>query len=326
MKKKILLTFDYEIFFGVNSGTPDKCLLEPTAKLLTIFRKHNIKGTFFVDVLYYIKLLENDATACDALKIKDQLKAIVAQGSRIELHLHPHWIDAVLFENKFHFSSYDHYRLDQLKTDKIQALFQEGKKVLEDIASEVVSGYKVSAFRAGGFCVQPFSNIKKSFLDANITIDSSIAPEYFINSKHHRLDFRGAPKLSLYQFTDDPLKVEHDGLFYEIPITTYRRDIRSKVMCKLMTFFYRKEFEPLGDGSGMPVITSGNNKYSLLSLEGSMYPDEILRQINKIKSPFITVIAHPKSLSNISFKNIECLISHSHNFLLFDDLIKLQRA
>ncbi len=54
----IFLTYDYELFFGEESGSVDKCMIEPTNELLKIAKEFNIKMTFFVDIGYLIKLKE----------------------------------------------------------------------------------------------------------------------------------------------------------------------------------------------------------------------------------------------------------------------------
>ena len=53
---KILLTFDYELFFGTSTGTPYKCMIKPTNELIKIAERHNIRYSFFIDCGYIIKL------------------------------------------------------------------------------------------------------------------------------------------------------------------------------------------------------------------------------------------------------------------------------
>ena len=45
----IYFTFDYELFFGSNSGTIENCIVKPTNELIKIANKYNVKFTFFVD-------------------------------------------------------------------------------------------------------------------------------------------------------------------------------------------------------------------------------------------------------------------------------------
>ena len=54
----IFVTFDYELFFGVQTGTAENCLLDPTNRLIQMAEKYQARFTFFVDVLYLMKLKE----------------------------------------------------------------------------------------------------------------------------------------------------------------------------------------------------------------------------------------------------------------------------
>ena len=92
--KKVILSFDYELFFGERSGTVDNSIIRPTELLLNKLDKINGKATFFVDYLMIKYLEAQPKTTKEARKITTQLQEIVQQGHRIELHIHPHWIDA----------------------------------------------------------------------------------------------------------------------------------------------------------------------------------------------------------------------------------------
>ena len=56
MKKEVLLTFDYELFLGSNSGTVENCLIKPTNKIIPILEKYNLKSIFFIDLTYLCRL------------------------------------------------------------------------------------------------------------------------------------------------------------------------------------------------------------------------------------------------------------------------------
>ena len=58
MKKKILLTFDYELFLGAKSGSVDNCLIVPTDMLLDVMERHQTKAIFFVDTTYIMRMCE----------------------------------------------------------------------------------------------------------------------------------------------------------------------------------------------------------------------------------------------------------------------------
>ena len=114
-RKKIILSFDYELFFGYKSGTVRKSLIEPTNLLLDGMDKYGFKGNFFVDwqMLKYLKLQSTERTISDYNLIVSQLKDIVRRGHRIELHIHPHWVNAKYNnDGTWDFSDYSHYSLN----------------------------------------------------------------------------------------------------------------------------------------------------------------------------------------------------------------------
>ena len=57
-------------------------------------------------------------------------------------------------------SDTNRYKLSDFEEEEIGVIFKKYKAILEEI-----TGKKTSIYRAGGWCLQPFSKIKKAFLD-----------------------------------------------------------------------------------------------------------------------------------------------------------------
>ena len=98
----ILLTFDYELFL-YKSGTVENCLIKPTDLLIEYFNKFNIKATFFVDILFYNLISKRPDFSEQALLIKNQLQRLLKDGHRLELHLHPQWLNSKYEDNEWIF-------------------------------------------------------------------------------------------------------------------------------------------------------------------------------------------------------------------------------
>ena len=324
--KSILLTFDYELFFG-KSGTLKKCILEPTDKLLSVFSDKNIRSTFFIDILYYLRLKDNKATYNESLLVKEQIIKIVGQGHRVELHLHPHWLDAKYDNGEWLFPDYRYYKLSALSEEKILELFVTGTKALEEIAKEALPDYKVLAFRAGGFCIQPFQKIKNAFVKTGIKVDSSVVVGKKLESELQSFDFMDAPELEYYKFNANPLLQESNGLFYEIPIASYNRTYINRLSRKIARRFNKDNYRQYGDGVG----SGFNEKRDLLkeilpyraqfSLENES-PEILLTKVVQSTKNIITFVSHPKLLSNVSFESIDKLADQKISFLNIEDLIK----
>ena len=220
--KKVILSFDYELFFGERSGTVDNSIIRPTELLLNKLDKINGKATFFVDYLMIKYLEAQPKTTKEARKITTQLQEIVQQGHRIELHIHPHWIDACYNgDGTWDFKDFTHYSLNSLPEDTVSDLFTEGCEMLNKIAGTVDPSYKVVAFRAGGWAVQPFSHLHKAFKKANIKIDSSVSCGFRYKGNDSFYDFTHVPDKPVYTFKDDVLVEDKDGEFVEFPISSY---------------------------------------------------------------------------------------------------------
>ena len=90
----VFLTFDYEIFFGQNTGSITKCMLEPTNSLIEISKKHGVNFTYFVDAGFLCQLKKNiekyPNLKKDYSSISKQLKELIINGEDIQLHVQPH--------------------------------------------------------------------------------------------------------------------------------------------------------------------------------------------------------------------------------------------
>ncbi len=325
MSKSIIISFDYELFFGDNPGTVQGSLVGPTNQILEALKYAQGRATFFVDYLMLKYMLdENETTKAEAELIIEQLKNIVRQGSRIELHLHPHWMDAKYHNGKWDFSDFSHYCLNSFSQEEITRMFVEGTSFLESIAREVEPDYKIVAFRAGGWAILPFSKMKEGFTKAGIIVDSSVMQGVLIESNGMRLDFTDSPHRGRYKFTDDVLKEENEGTFIESQICSYQSNP--------FTFFYSSIWYRLHSGI-TNVITDGshyrssknhidtNRKIVKKSRWEKMHsqqafgltglPPYILRyQIKCCPQPVVVLISHPKDLSRLLLENIRGLKGH----------------
>ncbi len=318
--KIILLTFDYELFLK-ESGTPENCILNPTNLLIEIFRKYNIKTTFFADILYYHKLINNNACKDISLKIKEQLQTLVSEGHRIELHLHPQWLDAEYINRQWIFKDMRNYRLDNLKEEKILELFDTGISLLHEICRGADSSYKIMAYRGGGLCLSPFETIKKAFIKHDIKIDSSAAPGFKSDTPFQKYDYSAMNPAEYYWFNDNPSQMLKQGAFLEIPVNSYNKTVTDKILHKFSTSLQDKHF---GDGKGIPPVSHKNNLFSKLKSDKYMFsfdnnPDLIQDKIKKSNLQVINFISHTKLLSAASLKTIESICHNGFRFMNFKD-------
>ncbi len=320
LKKNILITLDYELFFGSKVGSVEQCILTPTNKLLAILNKHAIKATFFVDSGYLVKLQEfrkiYPLVEEEYQKVLTQIQKLDKDGHSIQLHIHPHWEDSCHNGQKWVMDT-TRYRLHDFYETEIEDIVSRYKKVLTDIV-----GDKVFAHRAGGWCIQPFSKIKNALKKHNIYLDSTLFKNGKNDSQTHYFNFKNMPNKTEWNFEDDPLKEDKNGFFKEVPISAYR--LSPLFFWRLVYFkkFGGREHQGFGDGSPaggsridkLRMLT--NYTHSVVSIDG--YKASFLEKayhsfVKQRECNNFVIIGHPKSMSEYSLKKLEQFILKNKN-------------
>lgn len=312
MKKKVILSFDYELFFGERSGTVLKSLIEPTNILLDTMESVGFRGNFFIDVLMikYLRQNKDERSIRDLKLIEAQICDMVRRGHRIELHLHPHWVDAKYNgDGTWDFGDFHHYSLSSFCEKEIITMFQDGVDYLNKIGSEIDPNYRVCAFRAGGWAIQPFKNLKKAFTLSGIRIDSSSARGIYVKNDNSYYDFRKLPNKDVFQFEDDVCIEAITGSFTEVPISTYHRPFVCSIIHKASQYIHKGYNERLTDGThfrpGECVHIKPKSKLYTL-----FHPEEALYMMSFSQSNPFTL----KWIVNKSGRSLFCFIDHPKDF------------
>lgn len=319
--KNIILTLDYELFLN-QSGTIKNCILNPVNALSKTLDKHGVRAVFFIDILFLYRLKTENLTEEFEL-VKNNIQDLIRNNHQIELHLHPHWIDARYDFSSctWNLSNYTNYRLHALDQKQLKNVFDLGYELLLEIGKEVDDQFSLTAFRAGGLCIQPFNKIKPLLLNHNIRIDSSVAPTFSSDSKTHFYNFINAPFLARYSFSDDPCLPNNSGEFVEFPILHYKKSFFHKVFSKIKRGTNSSN-QIYGDGKAASPEFKGSNsifnkfksdKY-LFSLDGDYDEALLLKKIKSEKNQTITILSHPKLMSEQSLKTIDKLILAGYKF------------
>lgn len=233
MMKTIILTLDYELFLGAESGSVEKCMIEPIKELMSLLNLNDSKMTIFWDILHYHRLKELSSTIeeCkkDLQRIKDSITGLVEDGHDIQMHIHSHWINSEYRDGKWQLR-YDLYPIHNLDKDsahpgQLMAYLQKAKSLMEETIFPVKPDYKVTTFRAGGFLLEPFDKLNQAFKILGIQIDSSVLPGVVYDSGGFTsFDYKLYPKKTFYRFENSPSEETENGSFIEVPITTVKID------------------------------------------------------------------------------------------------------
>ena len=187
----VWFTFDYELFFGKPTGTVQKCMIEPTQRLMALSKKYNAPFTYFVDAGFLLKLSELGGTfpelAQQHQQISAQLRELLEKGNDVQLHVHPHWELSDYIEGLWYIPQDRGYRLDEFSKEEAAEIFTKYKNHLESVI-----GRKTIAYRAGGWCIQPFEHIQEVFLETGMHYDSSVVPGMTFDAGVYKIDFSKA--------------------------------------------------------------------------------------------------------------------------------------
>ncbi len=325
-EKLLLFTFDYELFLGRQSGSVEKCLIEPTERLLAIFDAYSISSAiFFIDTTYLIRLKDlvdqNEYARRDWEKITNQLTDIVKKGHYIFPHLHPHWLDAVYDTNSHQWKLPDlsKYRFSNLTDVEKEEIFDQSMKILSEITIPAVPSYSINGYRAGGWSLQPFEAFQPYFRKHRIKYDFSVLQGKHQFTSAQFYDYREIPGKTVYRFSKQVEKEDKGGEFTEIAITTLRYPPMTQKMDRYwQKILWRMHDRSSGDGHG--VVSQPLQGYEATDNQGNDYLERAsIELMNWVtwpvykkyiaKNNYIQFISHPKMLSRHNFHMLEKMLS-----------------
>ena len=323
---QIFLTFDYELYFGKDTGTVERCITGPTDLLTRVAEKHHIRLCHFVDIGFILKLEEESrrhpSLNADLDLIRRQLEQLNRNGHDLQLHIHPHWEDSCYKGGRWECVT-NRYRLHDFSREEISVIVTKYKEGLERFTGPG----KVFAYRAGGWCVQPFDSIGPALQQNGITLDSSVFPGGRYRSELYDYDFRNAPEQSCWKFSNDPLRPDPQGIFTELPIASIRNSPLFYWRLFLLGRIDPHRHKPLGDGVPVPAPRQRRKLLTrpttnTVSVDGynAHLLTKALRLYEKKNKDHLVVIGHPKALTRYGLDRLDRFIGENrsrHQFTTF---------
>jgi hypothetical protein len=316
--KQVLFTFDYELYLGAKSGSVNKCVLEPTERMLGIFAGHKARGIVFVDTTWLMRLKEvsgkYEKAKLDYDKVISQIRAMAKAGHYIFPHLHPHWLDATYIEdtNQWTLTDYSKYRFNAINKEQRDFIFHESVTILKEAILPINPNYIPIGYRAGGWSIEPFEDFEPYFRQYGIQYDFSVLSGRKIQSSTRSFDYSKAEFDLPYKFSNS-VSVPQNGDFAELPISNIKiSPLIAQLNRILEKYLWLNNDRGSGDGAGVVVsdgYTSGSEKASemisielLTTMKLSAYLDFLK------KHRYMQFISHPKMLSQ-------------HNIITFEKFI-----
>ena len=84
----IFITLDYELFLGIETGTPENCLVRPMEELCKVADKHSFKYVIFVDAAYLLRMKQlkdnHPQLEKDYQLVSNHVRILAGQGHDIQ--------------------------------------------------------------------------------------------------------------------------------------------------------------------------------------------------------------------------------------------------
>jgi hypothetical protein len=335
--KKILLTFDYELFLGNRSGSVNNCLIIPTNKILDILNSYHLKGVFFIDTSYLYRLssLTNPKAKSDLTAIENQLIEMVKSGHYIFHHIHPHWLDAKYLEesNEWDLSDNSRFVFSSISDEERNILFSFSNDFLRKIYTNANSDKTPNGFRAGGLFVEPLATLIPFFKKYEIKYEFSVVPGSVRDDYPFAHDFSLAPRNRPYNFSYNLSEESESGEFTEFPISILELSGLDKL---INSFYYRlnkknSKYKTYGDGISVSnKVNAGNSikrHRSFLNMKVAisveiLNPGNVSVFTNMInQQSYLHLLSHPKLITPISLEQLNLFlkqVSKKHRIESFE--------
>lgn len=335
MNPQILLSLDYELFFGVQTGSVECCLIRPTRELAEVARRHGAYLSLFVDALYLQRLSEEahrfPLLQRDFDAIRRQLVSLKEAGHDIQLHLHPHWMDCFFDGDRWRLDT-SRYKLHDFSSSEVASMVGFAKELLANLAGDTIF-----AFRAGGWCLQPFIQIAPALFTHTIWLDSTVFAGGISDDKARWFDFSLAPLKDFWHFNSDPVSEDLRGAFVEVPISAMR--VTPLLFWRMLLsrkILPQTDHKPFGDGialawgRGYYLQRLTRSTISVASMDGlkAGLLDKAFRDEQATGKQLFHAMGHPKALTRYSLRQLEKFLANLGSFasVTFQDFKHLRPA
>lgn len=321
-QKKILLTFDYELFQGKQSGTVQNCMLLPTERILELLTQHKATAVFFIDMMYLYRLKQKAAEYEEARKdfnrIEEQLIKMANSGHYVFNHLHPHWLDACYNPdtNEWILSDDSKYAFASLNESEQEFAFDVTMALLNEILVKAKRYFKPDGYRAGGLYIQPFESFKKHFDKHNIKYEFSVLQNAAGSLQNGKFAFNFSEiAKNIYTFSSDIKQEDIAGTYQEFAMSFIKIPAYTRV---LNSIFYRlysnnKSHKKYGDGisTANPITIADKSKKT----SNETFSVEMLNEVKlplylnqAINSNYLHLLSHPKLVSDYNLQIFDILL------------------
>lgn len=222
----LALVDDWELS-GNGSGDIRELQFEPMRRLVSIYKRHDIRGSFNAEVMQQLTFRQHQEAHPELKVLADEWDATVSdtfrQGHDIQLHVHPQWQNAQYKNGEWKLVS--DWSILNYSRDAALRMLLDGKNYLEKLLSPIDPNYRCVSFRSGAWCIAPSPHMLELLVKIGIVFDMSIVGGVLYDTRNIKLDYT---------------QCEEDFLPY-YPVMTDARKVSDKVepiVCVPTNCFY----------------------------------------------------------------------------------------
>ena len=165
---------------------------EPMRKLVKIFNKHGIRGSFNAEVMQQLTYRSQQKHFPELKPVADEWEQVVMetfrQGHDIQLHLHPQWMGAN-YQGHGNWKLGGDWSILTYAPQQIRAMLVTGKQYLESLLRGIDPAYACVSFRAGSWCAAPSDTLMPILGELGFVFDMSIVAGIRNDTSQVRFDY-----------------------------------------------------------------------------------------------------------------------------------------
>ena len=222
----LALVDDWELS-GNGSGDIRRLQFEPLRRLIGIYQRLGIRGSFNAEVMQQITFRQHEHEHKE-LKVwadewDDVVRETFRQGHDIQLHIHPQWQNAEYKDGRWNLTA--DWSILNYSREAARQMLLRGKEYLENLLRDINPDYRCVSFRSGAWCIAPSPHMLDLLVELGIVFDMSIVAGVKYDTRNIKLDYTNC---------------EEDFLPY-YPVMTDARRVSEKVepiICVPTNCFY----------------------------------------------------------------------------------------
>ncbi|HEX6044110.1 MAG TPA: hypothetical protein VFZ22_06445 [Pyrinomonadaceae bacterium] len=186
----LALVDDWELS-GNGSGDLRQLQFEPMRRLVSIYNRLGIRGSFNAEVMQQIAFRRCQSEHPELRTLADEWDNIVRetfrQGHDIQLHVHPQWQGAEYKDGGWKLTA--DWSILNYPRETALHLLRSGKEYLESLLKDIDPDYRCVSFRSGAWCIAPSPHMLDLLVDLGIVFDMSIVAGVKYDTRNIKLDY-----------------------------------------------------------------------------------------------------------------------------------------